>query len=397
MRLALTDRFVSTCKAGGAPQVDLFDERTPGLALRVAAGGRKTWTFLFTAPQDRRRARLTLGTYPATSLAAARTKALEARGMVEAGQDPRVAFGAQVAGAMTVTALIESWLARHVRPHLRSADRVESRMRQNVLPAIGDVTLAGLHRRDVNRVLDAIVDRGTPVAAARVLADFRSALRWAVARGDLDHDPTAGMSAPVGPRHRDRVLSDAEVCHVWDALPRALSKTCRRIVKLCLITGQRIGEVAGMRRAELDLAAREWKLPGARTKNAHAHVVPLSALALGVIEEALADAGKSPFVFPAGEGSLPPTRVARDIRERAQLGLEHWTAHDLRRTAITGMARLGVAPIVLGHVANHRTTTKAGVTLGIYSHHDYAAEKRQALDAWADRLIEIVGERGLAR
>jgi integrase len=71
----------------------------------------------------------------------------------------------------------------------------------------------------------------------------------------------------------------------------------------------------------------------------------------------------------------------------AQLG---WTAHDLRRTALTKMAELGVAPIVLGHIANHRTTTKAGMTLGVYVHHAYEKEKREALELWADRLQGIV-------
>jgi integrase len=71
----------------------------------------------------------------------------------------------------------------------------------------------------------------------------------------------------------------------------------------------------------------------------------------------------------------------------AQLG---FTAHDLRRTALTKMAELGVAPIVLGHIANHRTTTKAGMTLGVYVHHAYEKEKRAALDLWADRLRGII-------
>jgi integrase len=83
--------------------------------------------------------------------------------------------------------------------------------------------------------------------------------------------------------------------------------------------------------------------------------------------------------------------VARTVlRAQERLGIAQWSAHDLRRTAITNMARLGIPPIVLGHVANHRTTTKAGVTLGVYAHHDYANEKRQALELWATHLANIV-------
>lgn len=154
-----------------------------------------------------------------------------------------------------------------------------------------------------------------------------------------------------------------------------------------------------MTRRELDLAAREWRLPAERTKNACAHVVPLSDMAVGIIKEALADAGAGAAVFPCGKGSLSPVAVARTIlrgNNTARFGIASWSAHDLRRVALTGMARLGVAPIVLGHVANHRTTTRAGVTLAVYSHYAYDKEKREALDLWADRLAGIIAGAGAA-
>ena len=104
-------------------------------------------------------------------------------------------------------------------------------------------------------------------------------------------------------------------------------------------------------------------------------------------------------LFPCGDGSLSPVAVARTIlranetskeRPLGRFGIAPWSAHDLRRTALTGMARLGVAPIVLGHVANHRTTTRAGVTLAVYSQYTYNKEKRAALDLWAERIEGIV-------
>jgi integrase len=146
-----------------------------------------------------------------------------------------------------------------------------------------------------------------------------------------------------------------------------------------------------MRRAELDLTRREWHLPGARTKNGHPHCVALSDLAIRIISEALVDAGNSPFVFPSNGGALPAMAVARTIvRAQERFGIAQWSAHDLRRSAITNMARLGVPPIVLGHVANHRTTTKAGVTLGVYAHYDHRDEARQALVQWSAHLANII-------
>jgi integrase len=206
-----------------------------------------------------------------------------------------------------------------------------------------------------------------------------------------------GMRKPKEAAPRERVLSDDEIRQLWTVLPSALprSKTCQRIIKLCLLTGQRVGEVAGMRVAELDIQKHLWTLPGDRTKNKHAHSVPLSYTAVEIIEDAIADGGGSDFVFPneAADGPFDVRAVAHTIRRaKDRIGLAAWTPHDLRRTAATGMARLGVSPIVIGNVLNHRTVSKAGVTLSVYAHYDYAKEKREALDLWADRIAAVVGE-----
>ena len=157
-KVALTDRFVAHAKAQGVPQLDYFDESIPGLALRVSSGGRKTWTFHYTSPGGGKRARLTLGTYPATTLANARGLATEARGTVEAGADPRT----RTSGAMTVAALVESYVEKHVAS-LRTAVEIERRIRRNIVPIIGEVRLSDFHRRDVNRCIDPIIKRGSPI------------------------------------------------------------------------------------------------------------------------------------------------------------------------------------------------------------------------------------------
>jgi integrase len=136
-----------------------------------------------------------------------------------------------------------------------------------------------------------------------------------------------------------------------------------------------------MRRSELDLNARLWTLPGARTKNGHAHTVPLTAAALQLIPD-----GERDEVFETS-----PIAVSRIInRNQLKFGIASFCAHDLRRSAISQMAELGVSPIVLGHVANHRSTTKADVTLAVYSRYTYEREKREALNLWAERLDAIV-------
>ena len=405
MRVALTDRFCAAAKARGR-QTDYFDEITTGLSLRVSEDGKKTWSYLFTAPKTGKRARMTLAGYPVTSLAAARTIALEAGGHVDQGTDPRDAKAAAEADAMTVTTLAALYFAK---PHKRTgkprktAAEIERRFNRNILPVIGSTKITEVQRRDVSSVVSPIMRRGAPTEAARTFEDVRAMLRWALGQGYIDRNPAEAMESPVAKSApRERVLTEAEIKTLWLRLPKALARSvqCQRIIMLCLITAQRVGEVAGMQPSELNLDTATWIIPAARSKNGFEHSVPLSSLAIELIEAALTDGKGTKFVFPNPEGdeSLPAVAVARTISRvyesdeaSNRFGIAHWTAHDLRRTAVSKMAELGVAPIVLGHVINHRSVTKAGVTLSVYSHYDYATEKRQALEKWANALAAIVG------
>jgi integrase len=401
-KIALTDRFCATAKPLTGSRTDFFDESITGLTLRVTESGRRTWTYHFTSPHDGKRARLTIGTYPATTLAGARGKAMDARAHVERGQDPRITLAGHGAAEMTVAGLVEAYLADPDKAARRSNAESARRLRKNVVPLIGAVRVADVRRRDIRKVTDAILQRGKPVETMRVFEDVRGMLRWAVEAEFLEVTPIAGMAKPGGGRPRNRVLTDGELSTLWNGLSSALarSKSSQRIIRFCLVTAQRVGEVAGITRQEIDWTAREWRLPGERTKNGHPHVVPLSDFSLELLEEALTEADGSRFVFPCGDGAVLPSAVARTIlranevsedRPLGRFGIASWSAHDLRRTALTGMARLGVPPIVLGHVANHRTTTRAGVTLAVYSQYTYSTEKRRALDMWADGLRTIVG------
>jgi len=404
-QVSLTDRFVAGAKSSEV-QTDYFDDspKTRGLCLRVTKAGRKTWSLIFTSPKDGKRARMTLGGYPATSLARARTLAIEAHGHLDEGHDPRDIAAAQVASAMTVAGMIESFLEKHAKPNLRSAGEIERRLKKNVTPIIGSMKLADLHRRDMNRVVDPVLKRNRRVEASRVFEDFRSVVRWAVARGDLDHNPFDGMKKPNGSVPRERTLSDDEIRAVWNGLHTILarSKACQRIIKLCLVTAQRVGEVAGMAVGEIDLDAATWTIPGARTKNSRRHVVPLSTTALELIKKALKDVGEDAthvFLSSDSKGPLSPLVVAKTIlraqkpsegRPLGRFCIPHWTTHDLRRTALTNFAVLGIPPVVAGAVANHISVTKATVTLEVYTQYTYEKEKREALEMWANRIAAIV-------
>ena len=167
-RVALTDKFVLHAKADGSGRADYFDAKTPGLVLRVSEGGKKTWSYFCTSPKDGKRARLTLGTYPARSLASARALALEAKSHVGDNMDPRDVYAAQDASAVTVKTLWDAYLEKHVRPNLRSASFFGHRINKKVVPVIGSIRLSDLHPRDINLVLDPIIKRKKPTKANRV-------------------------------------------------------------------------------------------------------------------------------------------------------------------------------------------------------------------------------------
>jgi len=163
-KVMLTDRFAAGAKPlNGDERTDFFDALVTGLCLR-ATKDRRSWSFCFTNPNDKKWTRLTLGTYPAISLAAARGKAMEAKSQVDQGQDPRASSSA--AANMTVAELVASYLADPEKQALRSKASIERRLRKNVLPVIGEVKLSELRRRDVRNVIDPMMQRNVKVEAA---------------------------------------------------------------------------------------------------------------------------------------------------------------------------------------------------------------------------------------
>jgi hypothetical protein len=255
-RVKLTDRFIANSKPGQGGRADYFDVVTKGLVLRVSSGGRKTWCLFYTSPGDGKRARVGLGSYPATSLAAARAKAIEAAGHVADGSDPRRTMKASA--AVTVADLARAYLADPRKQKLKTVDEIGRRLKRDILPVIGEIRINELGRRDVRNVFEAIERRGKAVAARRVFEDMRAMVRWAVEREYLPNNPLDGMKGPEINAPRERVLSENEIKTFWAALPKVLPDQYRRVVQLCLVTGQRLGEISGLPRSELHLDRAEW-------------------------------------------------------------------------------------------------------------------------------------------
>jgi integrase len=282
--------------------------------------------------------------------------------------------------------MVENYVVRHASTK-RSGAEIARRLRKNVSEVIGTIKLADLHRRDLTRCIDAIKDRGAATEANRVFEDMRAMIRWARGRGDLDQNLVEGMRRPAESVERDRVLSAEEIRIMWSGMIDAkMWESTRRILRLCLVTGQRVGEIAGMVRDELDLGRRIWTIPASRSKNGREHGVPLSALALAIIQEQCGDVealaarkGRAvpPFIFPGPGGRAAvtaaslPKAVKRLENDGKVFGVDPFTPHDLRRTAATHMEEIGISPFVVGHVLNHISITKSSITSRVYARYDY--------------------------
>jgi integrase len=374
----MTDRFVRTLKPSGSA-IEWFDEDTRGLSLKVNPGGAVTWYFNYTRRADAIRRRVQLGKLSALALKDARLRARKMAGLVADGKDPAGDRRAE-REALTVADLAERFLTEYAAAK-RTGARQRLALAKDVLPVIGNAKAAAVTRRDIGRITDRMVGRGVTIGASRTFEIVRKMFNWALEKGLIEHNPTLGMKKPFATRRRDRVLSHAEICAVWDGLcaeATPISRDGRDVLKLCLITGQRLGEVAGMCADELDFEKHIWTIPSWRSKNGHAHRVPLPDTALDIIRTAAARVSTE-FLFPGygKDDAVKSSSVGKAVRRsREQIGVAHWTAHDLRRTAATGMADLGVAPHVIGHVLNHRAITQGSVTDQVYNRYPGARVHR---------------------
>jgi integrase len=248
-------------------------------------------------------------------------------------------------------------------------------------------SIHSIGKRDVVEVVSAVVQRGAPSTANKTLKSLKTFLRWCVGRAVLDQSPAEGVPLPTKEVARDRVLSDAELVGVILAA-RKIGGPYAGIVELLALTGQRREEVACLGWEELDLVERVWTIPKARTKNGKAHVVHLSKQSLAVLQGA---DRRGPLMFTL-LGSKPFQDFARAKRRLDQLsGVTGWRLHDLRRTCVSGMARLGVAPHVADKILNHQAGTISGVA-AVYQRHDFLAERRAALDVWAAHVDQLLSD-----
>ena len=372
------------------PQVDFWDMSFSYFGIRVSKSGRKTWTVMYA--HKGRLKRVTLGQYGAAglSLAEARKKAKEVHHEAANGIDP-ASVKKQDRMADSYADLVDRYIewAQKGKSSWEEDKRI---LHRDVLPEWRNLKAKDITRKDVIRIVDAIVKRGAGVHANRTFSLIRRVFNFAIEKDILQFNPCQALKKPTKEKTRERVLSPAEIRDVWRALEGLHPLLTAAILKMQFFTAQRPGEVLSMAWTEVDLESKWWTIPGAKTKNGLAHRVPLTESACALLNELSALNPKATWVFPSDRGTGTHIGTAQKLVERVRASKADggtgvsFTAHDVRRTVASHMTGFGIPRLVVSKLLNHQET---GVTR-VYDRHSYDSEKRAAMDTWSKRLTEII-------
>lgn len=366
-----------------------WDTGLPGFGVKVTPKGRKVFVVLYRIGGAGSRLRkYTIGPYGRVTLHQARIAAQKVFAAKLEGRDP--AAEKREAKRRVVADRVQDLLEQFIDQRLsqnRSAGEISRLLRREISKPWAGRSVHEISKRDVIDVISAIVARGTPSAANKALKSIKTFLNWCVGRAVLDRSPADGIPLPSKEAARDRVLDDRELARMIRA-SRKIGGPYGGIVELLALTGQRREEVAQMRWEEIDVDRRTWTIPKTRTKNKKAHIVHLSGQSLAVLKR---QNPQSAFVFSTF-GSKSFQEFSSCKRELDHLsGVASWRLHDLRRTCVSGMARLGIAPHVADKILNHQSGTISGVA-AVYQRHAFLNERECALDLWGAHVNNVVKE-----
>jgi integrase len=419
----------------GKDRREVPDAGCPGLYLLIQPSGAKGWALRYRRP-DGRPAKLVLGsafakaadtkepdTIPAIgghhTLAAAHRLVTALRHEIAQGRDPAAVHlkakteqrsAASAATSNTFAAAAQDFIEGHARrkvrrwPELARLLGLEPDSLAPIPKGLADRwaerPVAEIDGHDIHSVVDEARRVGVPGLERRTDGDSEPRARkmfgvlskmfaWLIRDRRVTTNPCISVARPEIPKARDRVLGNSEIVRFWSATDAA-GEPYTALLRLLLLTGCRLNEVAGMRHREIE--GDQWLIPGERTKNHRAHVVPLPVLARDLIDSVKRIEG-CPYMFSTtGRSPVSGWSKLKDRLDAAMKPATPWVLHDLRRTAATGMAEIGIAPHIVEAVLNHISGARAGVA-GTYNRAAYAPEKKAALERWAAHIEGLVSGR----
>lgn len=403
--MKFTDKWINSLKQKDK-NYRVWSDELSGYGIRVSPKGKKTFIYRYKFKGESRL--LTIGSYPKITLAKANKIYADYADKVDKGKDPWAETREEKRRKVrspTVKEFTETYIKQYCvgtnpeQPRKRTWQADQNILKKDVIPAIGHIKMQDVARIDIRNIINSVYDRGSEVMSNRVLSCINKLFAFAVDEDVIDVNVCSGIKKKGKEVARERILSHGEIKQLWKELEKWEVEDKKKssvvaIIKFLLISGQRLGEVRTMEWSELN--GNVWGLPGNKTKNKLAHIVPLPPLAMKIIEGQRGVTGKSRYVFQGrrsgteGEyGKTCPdvTAVSHAFQRIVKdFGWTRTTPHDLRRTLRSEMSRLKVGPIIAEKILNHKMP---GV-LGIYDRHDYLDEKKIALQKWDNCLQGII-------
>jgi integrase len=363
-----------------------WDAGLPGFGVKVTPKGRKVFLVMYRlAGAGSRLRKYTIGPYGRVTLPMARAQAQKIFAARLDGRDP--AEEKKQSRRRLVVDGIDDLVKTFIRERvsaIRTAKKISNLLQRDVLPHWGTRSIHEIKKRDVIELVNEVSHRSAH-AGYRLLKTLKTFFRWCVGRAVIDLSPAEGIPSQWREVSRDRVFTYQELAAILVAA-RQMSWPFGGIVEFLALTGQRREEVAQAKLHEIDADTRTWCIPGTRTKNGKAHIVHLSEPAWAVICDRPKTNG---YVF-ATSGAKHFQTFANNKRlldDRSRVG--GWRLHDLRRTIVSGMARLGIPPHIADKILNHQSGTISGVA-AIYQRHEFLAERKDALDRWGAHVERVV-------
>lgn len=404
MRGKITKRVIDTLMPA-SKDLFLWDQDLAGFGLKCTPKGNKVYIVQHRmGGRGYPTRRYKIGAHGPFTPDEARERARKVLQSVRDGLDPMQAKRAQRHD--TIDKLVQGFIESRRTKGRRSADEIKRVLDREIGKAWRARSVASITRADIHHVLDAIVARGSPIIANRTLAHIKTMFNWAKSRGIISQSPADSIEKPGEESSRERTPDDSELAEIWRAAAK-LDWPFEPAIKLLILTGQRREEVAQMRWSELKLVEGIWTLPATRTKNRQPHDIHLSPLALRIVE-AVSSIEDCDLVFstngetPISGWSKAKRRLDEEVAaarrtSARELGrdagkakqMPDWRIHDLRRSVATGLANLGVAPVVADRILNHVPRKQKGQVMFVYNRAQYSRERRGAMDLWGEHIERI--------
>lgn len=393
MRLTAKAIAALTLPEGRADIIHFDDELAGfGYRLRRSPAGKVNTTWVVQYRRGGASRRVLLGAGNVLSADQARGEARKVLAMVALGADPQGDKAVRRdRDRLSLRSVVDEFLvakAETVRPG--SLREITRHLTGPYFKPLHGMAVDSVTRRDVAAAIVAAQRRHGPNVAGVVRATLSSFFSWTLSMGLTEGNPVIGSAQPKGAEARSRVLSDQELVRIWVACG---GDDYGKIIRLLWLTGCRRQEIGGMVWDELDTHRGTWTIPAARSKNAKPHTLPLMPMMREIIESVPRMAERDHLFglhSPLGFTAWAQGKAALD----AYSGVTDWRVHDVRRTFVTRLGDLGVAPHIIEQMVNHVSGHRSGVA-GVYNRSSYEREVRNALALWADHIRVLVdgGER----